>query len=696
MLELGLLAFTQPWLLLAALALPALWLLLRVTPPAPRRIAFPPFLLLAGLVSPERTPARTPWWLLLLRLAIAALLILALAGPVLNPAPRLGGSGPLLLVVDNGWAAAKHWDQRDRRSPASCCSRPSARAARCCCWRPRPTPTAESSCAALTARAALEALPGWQPRPWPVDRAAAREALARPPGSSRRAAVWLSDGIALGAAGPGAPSGSAEALRQLGPLQVRAEPAADLPLVLRLGEPGAASLTAAGDRPCRPTRIERTATSSPSAPTARPLARVPVTIAPGEAAADRAVHRRCRPICATGSPGSSSARHRASPASFLLDERWRRRSVGLVGPPRSSGDQPLLAELYFIDRALRPFAEVREGPLLELLQPAAVAAGHGRHRRPRRRGARQARRLDRSGRRAAALRRPQARRQQRTIWSRSGCAPATGSWAARCPGPSRWRWRPSRPTARSPACRSRDEVRVSRQVLAEPGPDLAAATMASLSDGTPLVTGARRGKGWLILVHTTANTAWTNLPLSGPVRADAASVLALGPASAARERAPLEPSRCSTPSAASTSRSGARRHSRPTPSPRPCPARRTRPASTRRSACASAATMPTEAARSALNLQRALARARCRLARQPPAAAPEPYARAAERDLAPWLMLAALLLALVDLVDRPGPARPAARLAAGSARPRRPLLLLCWLPAAMAQEAGPTMPRSSS
>ena len=112
MLNFGLFAFAQPWLLVAGLALPALWLLLRVTPPAPRRIAFPPFLLLAKLVSPERTPARTPWWLLLLRLVIAALLIVALAGPVLNPAPRLGGSGPLLLVVDNGWAAAKHWDER--------------------------------------------------------------------------------------------------------------------------------------------------------------------------------------------------------------------------------------------------------------------------------------------------------------------------------------------------------------------------------------------------------------------------------------------------------------------------------------------------------------------------------------------------------------------------------------------------------
>ena len=128
MLSLGTFAFTQPWLLLAGLTLPAIWLLLRVTPPAPRRIAFPPFLLLAQLVSPERTPARTPWWLLLLRLLIAALLIFALAGPVLNPAPRLGGSGPLLLVVDNGWAAARHWSAR--LDVESCCRAGSSPAGR--------------------------------------------------------------------------------------------------------------------------------------------------------------------------------------------------------------------------------------------------------------------------------------------------------------------------------------------------------------------------------------------------------------------------------------------------------------------------------------------------------------------------------------------------------------------------------------
>ena len=60
-----------------------------------------------------------------------------------------------------------------------------------------------------------------------------------------------------------------------------------------------------------------------------------------------------------------------------------------------------------------------------------------------------------------------------------------------------------------------DEVTVSRQVLAEPEPGLADKTWARLADGTPLVTAAPRGKGLIVLFHVTADTTWSNLPLSG-------------------------------------------------------------------------------------------------------------------------------------------------------------------------------------
>src|SRR5512135_1388624 len=112
MLNVGALVFASPWVLAALAALPVIWWLLRVTPPAPRRIRFPALRLLLDLVPREETPARTPLWLILMRMALAALIILALAHPLLNPSARLAGNGPLVLAVDDGWAAARHWDER--------------------------------------------------------------------------------------------------------------------------------------------------------------------------------------------------------------------------------------------------------------------------------------------------------------------------------------------------------------------------------------------------------------------------------------------------------------------------------------------------------------------------------------------------------------------------------------------------------
>ena len=63
------LAFAQPLVLLGLLSLPVLWWLLRLIPPRPRRINFPPARLLFDIAPKEETPARTPWWLTLLRLA---------------------------------------------------------------------------------------------------------------------------------------------------------------------------------------------------------------------------------------------------------------------------------------------------------------------------------------------------------------------------------------------------------------------------------------------------------------------------------------------------------------------------------------------------------------------------------------------------------------------------------------------------
>jgi len=168
------LGFAQPLVLLGLLSLPVLWWLLRLVPPRPRRINFPPTRLLFEISPKEETPQRTPWWLTLLRLTLAALIIIAAAGPLWNP-PLASSSraAPILLMLDDGWAAAASWDERlraadelmaraevdNRRSSNSSRSRTASsapRRCRCSIASSRPRRTSKSSgsrTASISARA---------------------------------------------------------------------------------------------------------------------------------------------------------------------------------------------------------------------------------------------------------------------------------------------------------------------------------------------------------------------------------------------------------------------------------------------------------------------------------------------------------------------------------------------------------------
>ena len=107
------LAFTTPLALAGLLALPLIWWLLRFTPPRPQQVRFPPYRLLLDLISREEQPQHTPWWVLLMRLAMAAAVILGVAGPLLNASDvRDRTSDPLLIIADDGWASAPDWQMR--------------------------------------------------------------------------------------------------------------------------------------------------------------------------------------------------------------------------------------------------------------------------------------------------------------------------------------------------------------------------------------------------------------------------------------------------------------------------------------------------------------------------------------------------------------------------------------------------------
>lgn len=507
------LAFLSPWMLAALALLPALWLLLRLTPPRPRRIDFPPLRLLLEVIAKRETPVRTPWWLLLLRLALAALLIVALAKPIWNPPPSASsGEGPLLVLLDNGWAAAPDWDARVAAAEgaigaAGDAGRPVALVATA-------DPPREISLA--SADAAIERLRVVRPEPLTPDRRGWLPAIEKLAGANPAAdALWVADGLSAGEARP-----FAEGLRRA--LGGRL-------LAVRLEPTGAAKgLAGADNTPAAMTVKALRAEASGPEPVrvrasdlrGRPLAEVEAAFAVGSreatAAFDLPVELR-NDIARLEIVGAKTAG-----AVQLLDQRSKRRSVGLVTGATADVAQPLLSPTYYVARALRPFADVREargqGAAQAIEQfvgdrlPAIVLADVG------------------------AL--PREAQEKLAAWVRAGgvLIRFAGPRLAAAPqddlSPVRLRqggrilggalaWETPQPLSSyaaespfAPLVPPRD-VTVSRQVLAEPDASLPDRVWATLGDGTPLVTGAREGKGLSVLFHVTADTRWSNLPLSG-------------------------------------------------------------------------------------------------------------------------------------------------------------------------------------
>src|SRR5690606_8961994 len=107
--SLGPFHFLQHWALLRLLPLPTLRMSLRTTQPEWKRFALTSPALIEDLKPNEKTPARTPWWLVLLRMIALALAILGFARPNWAPNAQVSTNGGTLIVVDDGWTSAERW-----------------------------------------------------------------------------------------------------------------------------------------------------------------------------------------------------------------------------------------------------------------------------------------------------------------------------------------------------------------------------------------------------------------------------------------------------------------------------------------------------------------------------------------------------------------------------------------------------------
>ncbi|WP_043339336.1 DUF4159 domain-containing protein [Belnapia moabensis] len=505
MLSLGPIAFAAPWLLLALPALPVLWWLLRVTPPAPRRIAFPALRLLRDLPIAEETPSRTPWWLLLLRIAAAALLILGLARPVLGPGAGTAGEGTLLLVVDDGWASAEDWPAR-MAAAGGALDRAGREGRRVALLATAPAETAEpprviGPMPAEDLRSRLAAL---RPKPWAPDQAAALAAFQawRTTNPGPVSSLLLSDGVEH------SPSALAEALAAAGPLAVARAEAQPVRLLLPpLAEADRLRLRLQQ----LPLPVASEAVVLARTGDGRALGRAVIPLASGATEGEAALEL---PVEIRNQVVRLEIENNAGPgAVILLDERFRRRPVGLLPSVEESADAPLIGDLFYLDRALTPYAELRRGPLDRLLaRPIAVLALADR---PVADGSERealARWVERGG---TLIRFAGPRLADHP----DSLLPVPLRAERQLGGSLSW----EQPQHLAPFPEGSPfaglaipaEVAVERQVLAEPSPRLSERSWARLTDGTPLVTAEARGGGRIVLFHVTANAEWSNLPLSG-------------------------------------------------------------------------------------------------------------------------------------------------------------------------------------
>ena len=511
--------FGSPFLLLALLALPALWWLLRVTPPLPRRTLFPPLRLLRGLEDEEQTPAATPWWLLLLRLLAAALLILALADPLLGRSPKLTAAGPLVLVIDNGWTAAKDWDTRQELI-ADLLHSAQGRAVAI-------IPTAGNVPTGLlnegeAARIAKEL----KPMPYAGDRKAAADALGRFKFNAQPALYWLSDGIEANS------QPLRDAFKRYGGATVFAPSRLAGGLLPVTRDASGFALTAI----------------RPSAGAAQDVEAAAIG-ARGESLAVTKLHFKRADLNASGHIAlpmevrNATARlaivsEDSAGATQLLDKGAAQRSAGIVSETASGEQQPLLSDVYYLERALSPYAEISKGNITTLLDKhVSVLLLADVAKSPQ---ADMARVKDFVSHGGVVIRFA----GERMTGGSDDLVPVRLRAGGRYLG-SAMAWGSPQHLAAFNALSPFNgldvpaEVTVTRQILAEPGAENDNRTWARLSDGTPLITAQAIGSGWVVLFHVTASPNWSSLPLSGLYVDMLKRLLALSAGTPARDLAGL-------------------------------------------------------------------------------------------------------------------------------------------------------------
>jgi len=522
------LGFGAPAILIGLALLPLIWFLLRVTPPKPQREPFPPLKILKQIIRQETTAHKTPWWLALLRLMIAGLVIFALAQPMMQPRQLLVNErDPLVLMIDNGFAAKASWsDHLDvakrlineaRHHDLPVYIVPTIEAAH----DPFSDVSFQEGIGPYRASEALDMLdrltvqPAFSDRLRAIRRWSEIAGMGRE-GQGRYQLAYLSDGLAG--------KEDIQALAQL-------PHSRDAPLLWYQGvieglvglsalENAAQSLQVQGVRAASEAATDYLVGAYDAS--GRRLGEAEMRFASGQT---QALATFSLPLEIRNDILSVKLEEVGNvAATYLVSSNDKRRRIGLLGFPPGEMVQPLLSPLYYPMQALAPFGDLIKPRNVDLARqmaeildanPALIVMGdevkipaHSRERLQQwiEAGGSLLRfsgpRLAASGGLDDAFLPVRLRRGERTMGG-------VMSWV-----------RPQKImdiAQQSPlfGLDVPDDVTVSRQILAVPEPQLFDKSWVTLEDGTPLVSGEIRGRGRVILIHTTASPDWSNLALSG-------------------------------------------------------------------------------------------------------------------------------------------------------------------------------------
>lgn len=503
--NIGFLYFGMPIALLGLLILPALWWVLRTLPAPFKRQILPSTALLENIQSTEETPDRTPWWIILFRALIVTFAVLGLSQPSFSPIERGDTSSDksVLIVIDDGWPSAPQWDRFIQTAQSQLRRLPSDTAVFLLSTANRSD--ALNPVERLLPQEAIQILSNFDPVGWIPDRVNALNRLEAADISPKKV-FWISDGLLHDIIAP-----FQNYLLELGSLTI-------FP-VTQLGVAAISDVevNAQGVR----VTIDRVTAKNDTIPTivsgltANGIVVASQTVDFSKDDIQTVVDFQLAPEILNTINYFTVSRSDSAGLVWLLDSNSVVRRVGLIST--YSEKQPLLSELYYIRKALEGTSVITDGTVQDLIeefpQDVIVLAD------------------------AAQILSSDFGALKNWIEDGGTLIRFAGSHFANSSNPDddltpialrrtsrslggALSWATPQSIAEFPTTspffgfEQPKNVYIKKQILAQPGPEVANKTWARLDDGSPLVTASQLGLGKIVLFHVPATPDWSDLPYS--------------------------------------------------------------------------------------------------------------------------------------------------------------------------------------